>query len=531
MKKSCWIKGKFYEVEFPWDERLKDQIKEIPGRMWCSDIRRWRIPVSIVAAEMLARLGFQVPKATPSGLDLGFLDGMGLRPYQVEGIERMAGELGLTGYFGDEMGLGKTAQAICSVRARGKAALPCLAVCPGSLKANWEREIGIWFPDASVQVLRGRAKKDSSFTADADFTVINYDILASWAPLLAGRHKTIILDECHRIKDPKAQWSKAAMKLAMKCANRICLSGTPITSRPMDFFNTLKIIAPSIFPNRLKFGMRYCGPQPNPWARCGYDFKGASNMEELNKLAKSFMIRRLKKDVLKDLPEKRRIVIPVEIDLRAYGKVERAAMAMGMDGESAFAGIEMCKQAARDGKMEAVIEFIRDFLESGRKLVVFATHTATLDRLENEFPDCARIDGKVPTEKRGAIVDRFQKAPACRLFIGNLQAAGTGLTLTAASSTLTIELGWVPGDHAQAEDRVHRLGQAADSVEAYYMVAQGTIEEAIMNVLDSKKDDISQVVDGTEIDPRELLAPLMAKYNSGRAARPGRAPGRPPRAA
>lgn len=276
----------------------------------------------------------------------------------------------------------------------------------------------------------------------------------------------------------------------------------------------LKMLAPDTFKNYKWFGMRFCdGKILNIRGNQIMDFKGASNTDELNQLASAFMIRRLKKDVLQDLPEKQRIIIPVEVDLKKYQKIEMEAM-LNLD---ALPAIQKCKQVASDSKLKTAIDWIRDYLENGRKLVVFAHYVATLDALEKAFPGCARIDGSVPSNNRAAIVDRFQNDENYRLFIGNLEAAGVGLTLTTASATLTLELGWVPGDHLQAEDRVHRIGQEAGSVEAYYMIAKKTIDEPIMGTLDKKMKDVTAIVDGKAIESEELMRVLMQKYGKDEA--------------
>lgn len=509
--------GKEYRLYFRYDKELIGEIKSlIPGRRWEKDEKCWYVPISKLADKVLSGLGFELPERTVSNASFDFPEAAMLRPYQLEGARMLAIDFGLNGLLADEMGLGKTAQAICAIRSRSDEALPSLVCVPGSLKANWAKEIQLWHPGATVEILKGRAKPDAEFTPTADYTVINYDILTSWEPNLTGKFSSVIFDECHRIKNNKALWTKAAVKIARSARYRLFLSGTPITSRPIDFFNTLKLLAPAVFPNWKNFVQKFCDLKPSRYSGSGMDYSGASNLDELNRLASAFMIRRLKEDVLSDLPEKQRIVMPIQIDMKAYEDAEERALA-----ERPLEAIEICKQAAIEGKIRHAIDWIADYLGEGRKLVVFATHKKTLDRLADAFPGCARIDGNVPSDKRQPIVDRFQNDDDCRLFIGNLQAAGVGLTLTAASATLTLELGWTPSEHIQAEDRVHRIGQEAGSVEAYYMIAQDTIDEDIMNVLDAKMGNISEAVDGRRVNPDELLRVRMQRYENKRQ-KPGR---------
>ena len=180
---------------------------------------------------------------------------------------------------------------------------------------------------------------------------------------------------------------------------------------------------------------------------------------------------------------------------------------------SGLAFIEKCKQAAARGKMPFVIEYIENYLSSGKKLVVFGVHVFVMDMLEKAFKGrVVRLDGSVTGIKRQQAVDAFQGDDDIRLFIGTIKPAGRGHTLTEASDTLTLEFEWTPGKHDQAEDRVHRIGQKADSVNALYMIAEGTIDEYFMEIIDTKRSVLSQVLDGKEAESVGMLKYLMQKY-------------------
>jgi SWI/SNF-related matrix-associated actin-dependent regulator 1 of chromatin subfamily A len=271
--------------------------------------------------------------------------------------------------------------------------------------------------------------------------------------------------------------------------------------------------------------MRYCGAKHNGF---GWDFNGATNMEELHKiLTESCLIRRLKKDVLKELPPKIRSVVPLEIDNRdEYDAIENATkdiVQKSLDkiegtqiaNAEALAKIEYLKQAAVRGKMKAAVAWIRNWLDSGEKLVVFCHHKTTVDALMKEFGECAvKIDGSVPTApstKRQEAVDTFQNETWCRLFVGTM-AAKEGITLTAASNTCFLEMWWTSGDHVQAEDRVHRIGQEADSVGAYYLIGERTIEETIAKLIDKKAKVLAAVLDGKSVENENLLTALLREY-------------------
>lgn len=221
------------------------------------------------------------------------------------------------------------------------------------------------------------------------------------------------------------------------------------------------------------------------------------------------MIRRLKEQVLKELPAKRRATITIEMDdksRREYDRliaeaktaIEEARESGESLGAEHLALIEKSKQAAAKGKMKAALEWISDFIESGQKLIVFATHTSVVTELMQTFGGQAvKVTGDDNQAARQQAVDRFQNDKSVRLFVGNIKAAGVGLTLTAASDVTFLELAWTPGDHEQAEDRAHRIGQNSN-VTAWYLLAENTIDEEIFNLLETKRQVVDKVTDGKE---------------------------------
>jgi len=462
---------------------------------------------------------------------------MDLFPFQRDGIGFIESRKGRC-LIGDEMGLGKTIQALGWLALHPELT-PTVIVCPASVKGVWHGEILKWFERLPrTRILSGRATNGTSEailrTDDNRILIINYDILSSWLDALkAIKPMVVILDECHLTKNQKAQRTQAVLELTKGVKHVIALSGTPIVNRPVEFYTTLKMLRPDLFPSFWRYAQAYCGAKHNGF---GWDFSGASNTEELHKRVQPVMIRRKKEDVLKDLPPKRRVLVAVDLDnrdeyvdeSRTFKDWIQEAIASGEltiseareikqskgSGAEALTRIERLKQLCIAGKMTAAIGWIRDYLETEDKLVVFATHHSTIDRLVEEFGDMnpAVIDGRVDVSKRQPIVERFQKDPTCRLFLGNIKAAGLGITLTAASATCFVELGWTPGEMDQAEDRVHRIGQEADSVLAYYLLAEGTIEEEIAALLDKKRRVLDAVLDGKETDEMGLLTELLNLY-------------------
>jgi SWI/SNF-related matrix-associated actin-dependent regulator 1 of chromatin subfamily A len=312
------------------------------------------------------------------------------------------------------------------------------------------------------------------------------------------------------------------MKLAKGIPKVITMSGTPFKNKPAEIFNAISITDPSIFPSKRNFLFQYCSPYHNGF---GWDFSGHSNDNELHqRLMSTVLIRRLKKDVMKELPDKSYSFIPMELsNEKEYRGAEKdfIAFVMNQKGMEAairasnaesLAKIEALKQLAVKGKTEKAISWISDFLETEEKLVVFATHKSVIEDLMTEFGEVAvKIDGSVSMKERQKAVDDFQNNPKVRLFVGNIQAAGVGITLTAASNVAFLELPWSPSDLSQAEDRCHRMGQK-DAVGVYYLLAVGTIEEKIAKLLDNKRKVVDAILDGRSTEQESLLMEIMKEY-------------------
>jgi intein/homing endonuclease len=330
----------------------------------------------------------------------------------------------------------------------------------------------------------------------------------------------VLVHNC--IKNSSTKRTKAVKLLAKGIHHVIGLSGTPIVNRPIEAYNALTIINSAAIPNFKVFTNRYCAAKHNGF---GWDFSGASNTDELHKLlVHAFMIRRKKTDVLKDLPDKIKAFVPMELSNQSiYDNAESdfiqylqqtkgMAAAERASNAKALAEIEGLKQLAVAGKMDQAVDWIEEFFETDQKLVVFAVHKSVIDTLMDKFGKIAvKVDGSVSMAIRQESVDKFQNDPKCRLFIGNIQAAGVGLTLTGASNVAFIELPWTPGALVQAEDRCHRIGQK-DSVTIHYLLAAGTIEEKIALLLDSKRKILDAILDGEKTAQTSLLTELMKGY-------------------
>ena len=554
------VKG-VLEISFSYDPTVVEQVKGLSGRKWNPASKTWTAPVCDESMALLKEWGFELPAeikitpATPKEVEQAWavteIPGLKkeLFPYQMEGVNFIQSRKGRA-LLADEMGLGKTPQALAWLQLNPQAR-PAIIVVPASLKLNWEREAKAWMTRPNVQILSGRPAQEykGDVPLGGGIIIVNYDILPNtvkkekdpksgkvkaveipgtgWVDLLQKiKPKALIIDEAHAIKNSDALRTKAVLKLAKSVDHMIALSGTPIVNRPAEFFNPISAVAPQMFPSFWKFAHRYCGAHHNGF---GWDFNGASNMEELHqRLTSTIMLRRVKKEVLKDLPEKTRSLIPMplsnekeyrraELNLIQWLKTEFGnEKAEKAKKAEALTRIEALKQLVVKGKLESAVDWIKDFLESGEKLVVFAVHKNVIDRLMEVFGKIAvKVDGSTPTSIRQQAVDAFQTDDNVRVFVGNIKAAGVGLTLTKASNTCFLECSMVPGDMDQAEDRVHRIGQTADSVTAWYLLAGDTIEEDIAQLIDHKRKVLAQALDGKDVDEDSLLSELMKNLKKG----------------
>lgn len=525
--------GKFLVAKFPYDPKDVENIRTLEGRRWDREKKQWTAWANTQNIEALKAWGFvlcpklekvlQPVKKEEVKVDEKKLNLPSLYPFQLDGVKWLESKDG-TGLIADEMGLGKTIQALAWLKLHPEKRA-CIIV-PASLKLNWAREIKRWLPGTPFKILSGTTPH--TIQNGTRIVIINYDILGKWEKVIGSMNpEVLVVDESHYIKNPKALRTKAVKDLAKRCSHQIFLTGTPITNRPAEFFTTLNLLDPREFPSWFSYVKKYCGAR---MGRFGWEIGGATHTDELHeRLTKTLMIRRRKEDVLKDLPPKRRMVVPIEISNRAVyqkaendllgwlkekfgsGRAEKAAQA------EALARFNYLKQLAAEGAREMQVQWIKDSLDTNGKLVVFTVHHATIDFLKEELREYGPVvvDGRVSLEERQKAVDRFQKDENCRVFLGNIKAAGVGLTLTASSNTVFCELGWTPGEHDQAEDRVHRIGQNADSVNAWYLVAERTIMEEMAEILDQKRVVLDAVLDGKVTEEESMLTALLRNRLEG----------------
>jgi hypothetical protein len=410
-----------------------------------------------------------------------------------------------------------TLESIAWIQHKKDAALPVVVVCPAAVKYNWKNEF-IKFTDYTendIEILSGREPYDPS----CEILIINYDILYNWRKKIISKIKPKLLigDEIHKIKTKSAKRSKAFAYIGKYTKYVIGLTGTPILNRPIEIYHPVSIIKPTIFPNEKQFKFRYCGPSNNGF---GMTFNGASHTIELNQiLTKEVMLRRKKEDVLKELPDKQRVIMPLEIDNRkeySWAYDDLINYLKNIDKEKAkkaeraktLVKINTLKQLAVKGKLSQAILWIEDFLEND-KLVVFTYYKNTADELGKKFSkNSVKIVGGMTDKQREKAEKSFWNDENTNLLIGNIEAAGTGMNLQVSSNIAFLEYPWSPGLFRQCEDRCHRIGQK-NAVTIWNLIAQSTIEANIVHKLEEKAKVISEVIDGDETEGGGIFNELI----------------------
>jgi SWI/SNF-related matrix-associated actin-dependent regulator 1 of chromatin subfamily A len=556
------------------------EAREIPkqaGLRWDGDAKEWWTSDRSIAAnliryadpearERLAEVeqAVEQSRAADAEIDVPVPEGLAYLPFQRAGIAyAMARESTL---LADSMGLGKTIQALGVINADPKIRT-VLIVVPASLRINWRREAEKWLVrPRKIYVV----ESPDPIPDRAKIVIANYDRIKGpvFYTLLARRWDLLICDEAHKLKNPKTSRARRILGEAKKgkkgertpglvdqCRRKLFLTGTPILNKPIEIQPILGAILPDEFGNSFRFGIRYgAGHQ----TRFGWDLNGASNLDELQTRLRSLvMIRRLKKEVLPELPAKRRQVVElapngaaaaVKAETAAYQAHEgqlaslrdeadlahaagdetaykEAVGRLSSETRVAFAEMAETRHAMAVAKIPAVIDHLDDVLESGtQKLVVFAHHKDVVSALADHYGDAAvTLTGDTAQQARQDAVDRFQTDPEIKVFIGSITAAGVGLTLTAASHVVFAELDWVPANVTQAEDRTHRIGQTK-SVLVQHLVVDGSLDARMAHVLVAKQEVADQALDIRVEKTSTEATTVIPTDDKSRARRPRRYP-------
>ena len=420
----------------------------------------------------------------------------------------------------DDMGLGKTTSTIIAALEAGSK--KALIICPATLKINWKREIEN-YSDKTVFIAESK-----NFSTEADFVIINYDIIKNFhdtkkkdeSQILASNFDLVIVDEAHYIKNATAQRTKLINDIVKKTDRLWLLTGTPMTSRPIDYFNLLSLIDSPVAKNWMAYAIRYCqGYQFNVGGRKVWNVIGASNLEELRDRTLGLTLRRLKENVL-DLPDK--IITPVYLRLKSkqyeevmgeyydwYDKNPEESKSLTVQ----FSKLTKVRQIIADEKIAQTIELAENILEQDKKVIIFCNFTDSLNKITEHFGKAAvKLDGSMSKPERQNSVDQFQDNPKVKVFVGNIKAAGVGITLTAAEAVIMNDLSFLPSDHAQSEDRAYRYGQK-NNVLVYYPIFENTIEGIIYDILNNKKQVIATVM-GDDQHPADAAEEILQRINN-----------------
>lgn len=548
----------------------KDLVKAA-GFRWDPNYREWwtkdpeiakRIADPEAAKKLIAQQeeihqkqaeSIEQSRATDADVQLPCPAGLAYLAYQKAGIAYGLSHPNVL--IGDDMGLGKTIQAIGIINA-DESLKKILVVCPASLKINWKREMVKWLVRRyTIAIAEGQCRWDGFENL---ILVMNYDILdKNRERLHSTTWDAVIVDEAHMLKNPEAKRTQVIFGADAKretkqtpakqalpelpTRRRIALTGTPIPNRIKEGFGLFRWMDRLQFKSFYGFSSRYCGGGMTAF---GWNSDSASNLDELQrKLRGSFMIRRLKADVLKELPAKRRSVIELPAggasmavaaereawELKEQHMAElRAAVELAKASEDpedykvcvenlkaaagiAFTEMSKIRHDTAVSKLPQVIEHVRNCIEAGEKIVLFAHHRDVIDEITEEFGSQAvKLYGGMDSTEKQSAVDRFQRDPTCKLFVGGILAAGVGITLTASSHVIFAELDWVPGNVTQAEDRCHRIGQH-DSVLVEHLVLEESIDARMARVLIEKQGNIEQALDRKS---EEVIVPVADKEHA-----------------
>ncbi|XP_051126579.1 uncharacterized protein LOC127248338 isoform X2 [Andrographis paniculata] len=535
-------------AKFPYDKALLKAFQNIPRSSWNAKERLWMFPLSSLStAESVLRhfpssnveienLEPLVRRAIAAATEVPDLQDRYIKipsnieskllPFQRDGV-RFTLQHGGRVLLADEMGLGKTIQAI-AVTTCVHESWPVLILTPSSLRLHWASMIHQWLDIAPSDILVVLSQwsgsnrvgfnivpssNKRSINLDGVFNIISYDIVPKLQDvLLASDFKVVIADESHFLKNAQAKRTTASLPLLQKAQYLILLSGTPALSRPIELFKQLEALYPDVYKSVHEYGNRYC--------RGGIFgvYQGASNHEELHNLMKAtLMIRRLKKDVLSELPVKRRQQVFLELGdaemkqvnaLFCELEIVKRKIKISQSKEEAeslkFAEKNLINKIYTDSaeaKIPAVLDYLGTIVEAGCKFLIFAHHLPMIDSIHKfllkKKVGCIRIDGSTPAASRQALVTEFQEKDSIKAAVLSIKAGGVGLTLTAASTVIFAELSWTPGDMIQAEDRAHRIGQVS-SVNIYYLLANDTVDDIIWDVVQNKLENLGQMLDGHE---------------------------------
>jgi len=577
----------FQNAGFTWNPRYKAWVTKDADAAYSIKGVRW-MPAAVALLD-------QIDRANNASLELSYAEETEFNPPSPPGLEFFAFQKAGIEYamfrkdtlIADQPGLGKSPTSVGVMNCLKVLRPRVLVIAPASLKENWRREVERWkTKDVTVGIAEtqnkqkvadgfyknGKAKYKTEITKEfwpeTDVVIINYDIISRFLDQIKEVHwDLLVVDESHALKTKeslrtililggKHEKGKGKTKEVTKyypidAKKRLFLTGTPILNRPVELWPLVHALdGNGLGKSYTQFTERYCEAHYDYFGRL--DVSGASNKKELGTIMRErFMVRRLKKNVLPDLPQKLRGVIVLDTPelrelvareseladaLKLYEKLaiadvggeqivdkmadfgmseadydengtwsrrvnlEYASAVLGLEPPAVAILFEELAHVRRElglAKLSGAVPWIKTVLDGGNKLLVFAYHSAVVEALREALADYnpAVIYGKTPVKKRQLQVDQFQEDETCRVFIGNIDAAGVGLTLTKASDVCFVEIDWVPAKLSQCEDRACRIGSKFEKIFVNYLVANGSLDSRIAQSSYLKEETIAEVLD------------------------------------
>lgn len=521
------------KVLMGYDKEALVLLRSMPGARWNPDEKYWTVSVKTEdldrVIEIADKIKLDVPDSLRNRAAVGTVDsqeaekraervrvdGSPLYGFQRDGVRFLS--LHNHALLADDMGLGKTVQALVAIPEPENSRI--LVVCPSAVKYNWRDEIKMWRPDYSVRIISGK-KDDGIVPEKGEIVIVNYDILPSWLmptkdsgernrkgkPILvaeipsdkrAGLKDTIVIfDEGHLAKNYKAKRTQKVTSLSKAVSKVWVLTGTPLMNRPFDLWGVMCAFGMYPLGGFNKFVNLFNGSQS---MYGGYEF-GLPTQEVVERM-KKVMLRRLKSEVLKDLPPKTYQRIEVDCSSRALNKelkelAQSIADAQGvsfdandlsmldLDTIPDFNAFSRVRALLAKAKIPAMLNLVEEYEESDTPVVVFSAHRAPIDELANR-EGWSVITGDVSAEERQDVVRRFQVGELKGVGL-TIKAGGVGLTLTKASHAIFVDLDWTPSWNIQAEDRICRIGQNSDNVIIKRLVSSHPLDIHIQNIIEYK---------------------------------------------